>query len=170
MPEPAPINRTDFSWLAGTYWYCPAIFMPALRISGPQLQPVIDQTVWFISGAKDGYFWGTAAALVTPAGHHPHPAMKVDMTFIASATPSKRVHITFVQSSGETTIGTGVLTSACPPSEFEMQMSSTSESGTLTHWARMRQISPKDPEWKDLPGAGISVEAMVGRIPVPSLT
>ena len=33
-----------------------------------------------------------------------------------------------------------------------MQMTSGTPAISLTHWARMREVTPADPEWSSLPG------------------
>ncbi len=155
--------RSDWAWLAGTYWYCPAPCMPALRmLPGNRYERVIDQTVWSITGYADGYFWGVAAALVTAAGSTPDPSAK-------NVTPQGQAHITFVHGDGSTTIGTGVVTAQGEP-RFEMQMSSGAGPVLVVHWAYMQRIEPGDPLWHRLPGAGVSVEYMVGDIAAPSVT
>lgn len=159
--------RADYAWLAGTYWYCAAACMPALRtLPGNRFEPVIDQTVWSIAGYADGYFWGVASALVTPAGSEPDASGKNDMTFFASVTPQGQVHITFVHGDGSTTIGTGSIAGQGEP-RFEMQMSSGAGPVLVVHWAYMLRVTPDDPQWHRLPGAGVSVEAMVGDIAAP---
>ena len=160
--------RSDYAWLAGTYWYCPAPCMPALRtLPGNRFERVVDQTVWAIAGYADGYFWGVASALVTPAGSTPDPSAKNDMTLFASVTPQGQVHITFVHGDGSATIGTGVVTTDGEP-RFEMQMSSGAGPVLVVHWAYMQRIERDDPQWHRLPGAGVSVDAMVGDIAVPT--
>lgn len=161
-------NRSDWRWLEGTYWYCAAACMPAIRTTGSDtFSWVIDQTVWFISGYADGYFWGTCSALLTPVGQTPDASQKQDMTFFASITPQGQVHITFLSSPVSTTIGTGRTVARDGKTAFEMQMSSGPASSLVVHWAYMLQVQPGDPEWDDLPGAGVSVEAMVGDITPP---
>lgn len=161
-------NRSDWKWLAGTYWYCPAQCMPAIQSQrNNTFQWINDQTVWYISGCKDGYFWGVSSTLLTPFGEEPDATNKTDMTFFASITPSGQVHITFVSSARSTTIGTGLMTTYQDEPSFEMQMSSGPGVPLVVHWAYMLQIEPGDPEWMSLPGAGVSVETMVGGLEAP---
>ena len=166
--EMTAATRIDWRWLEGTYWYCPADCMPALRGEGTSAFGwVIDQTVWFISGSRDGYFWGVASALLTKAGEDPDPAAKTDMTFLASLTPEGQVQVTFIRSVASTTVGTGRVTDHQGKPSFEMQMASGPGAVLTVHWAYMMQVCPDDPEWTCLPGAGVSVEYMVGGIEPP---
>lgn len=158
------------SWLAGTYWYCAAETVPAIRTQGKDaLAAVEDQTVWFVSGASQRYFWGVGSALVTPAGQEPEISKKGDFTFYGSITPDGRVHLTFLLSGGQT-IGTGVLVSHDRRVAFEMQMSSGPAASMVVHWAYMLQVEPGDPAWSHLPGTGgASVEDMVGQLTPPEI-
>lgn len=161
-------DRRDWAWLEDTYWYCPASDMPAIRTQpGNTFAAVIDQTVWRISGYRDGYFWGVASTLLTPAGETPDPSGKSDSTFFASITPDGRVHVTFVRSAVSTTVGTGVVRVDGSRAWFSMQMSSGPGNALVVHWAQMLPVMPGDYAWSDLPGAGISVPQMVGDIPLP---
>lgn len=163
LPRPG-----DWSWLEGTYWYCPAECMPAIQAQRDNTFVwTLDQTVWYVSGYEGGYFWGTTSALITPVGDEPDPSSKMDSTFFASVTPEGQVFITFVQSAVSTTTGIGRMTSYRGEPSFAMQMSSGPGVALLTHWAYMLQVTPADPEWESLPGAGISVEEMVGCIEPP---
>ncbi|MEW6732811.1 MAG: hypothetical protein AB1489_15905 [Acidobacteriota bacterium] len=171
MTTTAFTNRSDWKWLEDTYWYCPADCMLATQAKrNNTFEWVIDQTVWYISGYKDGYFWGVTSVLLTPVGDEPDPKSKNDMTFFASITPEGQVHITFVQSAVTTTVGTGRVTVHQGKQSFEMQMSSGPGAGLVVHWAYMMQIEHGDPEWKNLPGVGVSVEDMIGDIEPPKPT
>ncbi len=168
MTTAASANRSDWKWLQGTYWYCPADCMPAIQSQrNNSFAWIIDQTVWHITGYRDGYFWGVAAALITQAGQEPDADDKSDMTFFASITPEGQVHITFVPSAVSTTVGTGRMTTHQGKPSFEMQMSSGPGLALVVHWAYMMQVAPGDPAWENLPGAGVSVEDMVGDITPP---
>jgi hypothetical protein len=162
-------NRSDWKWLEGTYWYCAADSMPAVQGQGTHsFGWVIDQTVWFITGYWDGYFWGVASVLLTKAGETPDPAGKKDMTFLASITPEGQVYIAFIRSAVASTVGTGRMTSHQEKPSFEMQMSSGPGAAVTLHWAYMMQVRPGDPEWTCLPGTGVSVESMVSGIEPPA--
>ncbi|HEX4965682.1 MAG TPA: hypothetical protein VF173_33030 [Thermoanaerobaculia bacterium] len=110
------------------------------------------------------YFWGVASTLLTQPGETPDPAGKKDMTFLASTTPDGQVQVTFIRSAVSDTVGTGRVTTRQEKPSFEMQMSSGPGAALTVHWAFMVQVRPGDPEWTCLPGAGVSVEAMVGDI------
>jgi len=46
------------SWLTDTYWYVPALYLPALlaiNSSEPRIVTVQDQTVWHITSCSNGY-------------------------------------------------------------------------------------------------------------------
>lgn len=161
-------TRGDWRWLEGTYWYCEADCMPALRTRGTTaFEWVVDQTVWHVTGYRDGYFWGVASVLLTPAGEPPDASRKTDMTFFASVTPQGQVHVSFVTSARATTTGTGRITTRGGRTVFEMQMASGPGAALVLHWAYMAQVTPADPAWTHLPGAGVSVEEMVGGITPP---
>jgi len=162
-------NNSNLDWLENTYWYCPTEYMPAIQTqSETSFEQVIDQTVWHITGCNNGYFWGVCSALITPKNQQPNPDNKEDMTIFGSITPDGQVHITFIHNALSTTIGTGQLSKHQNQQSFEMQMSTGPTFNMAVHWAFMMQISPDDPEWECLPGAGVSVEYMVGDIPAPS--
>jgi hypothetical protein len=163
-----PEARGDWKWLEGTYWYCPAECLRAIRSQRRNaFDWYLDQTVWNITGYEGGYFWGVASVLLTPDGEEPNAEHKTDSTFLASITPAGQVHITFI-TGVSTTIGAGELTTHRGAPSFAMQMSTGPSSAMVVHWAYMLQVKPGDPEWNKLPGAEISVEAMVGDIEAPN--
>lgn len=173
-----PANRTDWNWLADTYWYCARECTPAIqKLPDNEFKWVIDQTVWHITGYRDGYFWGVASALLSrPGSDTPSAAemkQKSNMTFYASVTPQGQVHITFIQEQDgntSTTIGLGEMTERQNQTAFEMQMSSGSGEILTAHWAYMLQVTPEDPEWKELPGANLSVPEMLHGTEAPSVS
>ena len=59
MPE---TNGTSWNFLANIHWYVTLPDLPALQFSTSNdlLTWQSDQTVWYISGYKNGYFWGVA--------------------------------------------------------------------------------------------------------------
>ena len=160
----------DVAWLVGTYWYCAAETVPAIRTqSRTSLEAVQDQTVWWITGARYGYFWGAGSALITPAGQVPDVASKGDFTFYGSITPDGRVHITFFLPGGST-VGTGILVGHAGRVAFEMQMSSGNPNSLVVHWAFMLQVAPGDPVWNSLPGTnGASVDDMISDLEEPQV-
>lgn len=160
----------DVAWLIGTYWYCAAETVPAIRTqSRTSLEAVQDQTVWWITGARHGYFWGAGSALVTPAGQVPDVAQKGDFTFYGSITPDGRVHITFFLPAGST-VGTGILVVHHGQVAFEMQMSSGNPNSLVVHWAYMLQVTSSDPAWNDLPGTqGATMEDLLVGLEAPQV-
>jgi hypothetical protein len=88
----ATVNR--WSWLADTYWYVPTSNLAALLFDSTAgtLRPVSDQTVFQITGYRDGYFWGNAVTQLgssSPSGS----------SMVGSVTPQGRVLLTFTQTS-----------------------------------------------------------------------
>jgi hypothetical protein len=94
-----------WSWLAGTYWYVPAPNSPAVLYApgSRALAPVLDQTVFQITGYANGYFWGVS---VTQLGS----GTPVSSTMIGSVTPEGRVLLNFTQvnESSEPTVTQGI--------------------------------------------------------------
>ncbi len=155
---------SQWSWLQNTYWYVLPENTPALQFAPGEntLAWVIDQTVWHISGFRNGYLWGVSATAILDSTES--SVKPVCFSMLGSITPEGRVYITFipcgVSSSGQATVGIG---SAVPHGDqwsLEMQMS-TGSGKTTAHWAYMTQVKPDDPSWKSLPGVGISVPQML---------
>ncbi|MEK6376166.1 MAG: glycosyltransferase [Acidobacteriota bacterium] len=98
-----PQTNSTWDWLAGTYWYVPAENLLAYlsRPSSQQVDPIDDQTVFYISDCRNGYFWcQTAVQLgdqertcyflfgsVSPLGN-------VLLTFTSSANSSAQATVT----------------------------------------------------------------------------
>jgi hypothetical protein len=149
------VNR--WSWLANTYWYVPAMNLPALlyNSSTGTLTPVSDQTVFQITGYREGYFWGKA---VTQLGS----SSASTSTMIGSVTPEGQVLLTFTQtstnSSPSVTEGFGKMQRKFGQWTMENQMfTSPNETLQIGHWAYMLQTRPRMPSWNSLPSAGVSV-------------
>ncbi|MDR3633175.1 MAG: hypothetical protein P4L84_05010 [Isosphaeraceae bacterium] len=146
-----------WSWLAGTYWYVPTSNLSAVLYSSTTgtLAAVKDQTVFEITGYRDGYFWGktvTQLGSSTPSGS----------SMIGSVTPEGRVLLTFTQTSGGSspsiTQGIGVMQRKFGQWTMENQMfTSPSQTLQIGHWAYMVQTHPGLPSWNSLPSAGVSV-------------
>jgi hypothetical protein len=146
-----------WSWLANTYWYVPPMNLPALlyNSSTGTLIPVTDQTVFHITGYREGYFWGKA---VTQLGS----SAASTSTMIGSVTPEDQVLLTFTQtstnSSPSITEGFGKMQRKFGQWTMENQMfTSPSETLQIGHWAYMLQTRPGMPSWNSLPSAGVSV-------------
>jgi hypothetical protein len=146
-----------WSWLANTYWYVPkpnvpsVIFLPTTQT----LVPLSDQTVFHITGYRDGYFWGVS---VTQLG--PLPA--ADSSLIGTVTPEGRVLLLFTpmdDSSGPTiTEGIGQMTRKFGQWTMENQMfTSPNGQAQVGHWAYMVRTNPALPSWRSLPAVGVSV-------------
>jgi hypothetical protein len=164
-----------WQWLAGTYWYVPAVSLLAPLFSRNRKRPMwlSDQTVWQIMGYKNGYFWGYAAVRMEPAAGG-ESAQPVAQVLTASVTPEGNVHMTFmpVKSSGGSpgNVGIGHMRWGDGAWTAQMQMSSTpSDDALLLHWANMVQCGPGDAAWQQLPGTSQSVPAFLesAGLPVP---
>ncbi len=157
LSEPAEAaNTARWKWLKGTTWIVPSNNLLAYVYSPAEnrLVPVSDQTVYTITGYRNGYFWGRTAAQL---GDN-------DVTcksLVASVTPEGKVFLTFTDypySEGvEPTIGTGTMTQKNGKWTMQNQMSTGSASAQVGHWAYMVQARPGSAEWRSLPGVGTSV-------------
>jgi hypothetical protein len=145
------VTPARWSWIEGTYWYVPTANLPAtiFNPSSGALVPILDQTVYHVTGYRNGYFWGPTVSQFgssTPSGS----------SLVGSVTPEGRVLLSFTASSGDTQ-GFGSMTRKHGQWTMENQMF-TSSSGTLVgHWAYMVQTRPGMKSWKSLPSAGVSV-------------
>lgn len=164
---------SDWSWLADTYWYVPEESLPVLQLDPSQntLTWLVDQTVWHVTGYREGYFWGISVTLLRDAGEalpRQGPGSKPkQFTMLGSITPEGRVHLTFISSqSGSATIGIGRAVPHQKGWSLEMQMSSGDRRETA-HWAYMLQTRPGEPAWDSLPGVGLSVPQMLEDCEVP---
>ena len=169
-------NPVTWSWLTDTYWYVPPANLPALRYGEDDntLAWLVDQTVWHLTGYRDGYFWGVCATLLRNAGEAAPErgpgSQPRSFTMLGSITPEGRVHITFLPGSrGSATIGLGRTVPHGTEWSFEMQMSSGSSQQPTLHWAYMIQVRPGDPAWDSLPGVGLSVSEMLEGLEPPEL-
>jgi hypothetical protein len=171
-------DARDFSWLEGTYWYVPAADLPAMQYDAARntLAWIVDQTVWHITGYRDGYFWGVCSVLIHDADadvpSRGRGAQPTGLALLGSITPEGNVHLTFVPDAALTsrsaTIGIGRAVEHDGSIALAMQMST----GTLertAHWAYMMQTKPGDPSWDALPGMGVSVPEMLDGMDPPQL-
>ena len=156
------LNRMNNKWdfLTGTYWYVPEQYLPATQMGGNDTEPImsIDQTVWQITGASNGYFWGNCAALFYPEVETPgEPSGK---RMIGSVTPDGKVQISFmlINESGiaMSVSGWGKMVKLNDAWTFEMQMASGT-TDIYSHWAFMYSTSLEEPSWNKLPGVDYSV-------------
>ena len=157
----------DWTWLADTYWMVLAPDLPALNFSprGDALSWVVDQTVWHISGTRDGYLWGVASVLMTDPGDAPsgRRARPQHLSLLGTVTPSAQVQLTFIPSDvpADATTGLGRLVHQTDGWGFEMQMSTDRLRARVLHYATMVQTRPGEPAWDALPGIGLSVPQML---------
>lgn len=178
MTDQADFKRSDWRWLQDTYWYVLPANLPALQLNSDNdlLTWVIDQTVWHITGYRNGYFWGVSATLILKdrekMAQHGPGSQPVCFTMLGTITPEGRIHLTFIRdpkfSSGAPTIGIGRAVPYQNDWRLEMQMSSGAGEQTA-HWAYMARVQPDDPSWESLPGVGLSVPEMLSRCEPPQL-
>ena len=134
----APTVRR-WSWLADTYWYVPTRNLPAVLFNSSTgtLAPVNDQTVFQITGYREGYFWGKT---VTQLGS----SSASSSSLVGSVTPQGRVLLTFTAtsstSSPSVTEGYGTMQRKAGQWTMENQMftrpARRSRSGTGRTWSR----------------------------------
>jgi hypothetical protein len=174
MAASVPPDPSTWNWLADTFWCVPAANLPALGFDDGDgtLTWRVDQTVWHITGYREGYFWGVSATLLRDAGEaaaERGPASKpMGYSMLGSITPEGRVYLTFVPvSTGSTTTGIGRAVPYRGEWSLEMQMTSGSSGQTMAHWAHMVRVRPGDPEWDSLPGFGGSVPEMLEGLEPP---
>jgi hypothetical protein len=146
----------DWRWLKGTTWYVPASGLPAYLYVPDQNQliPVKDQTVYMITGYRNGYFWGRTAAKLSSGE-------TACSSLVGSVTPEGSVYLTFntfpYMEGAEPTVGIGKMTIKTGKWSMLNQMSTGSGSVQVGHWAYMLQTYPEASSWSSLPGVGMSV-------------
>lgn len=163
-------TSSHWSWLANTYWYVPSSNVPAVVLdttnpTSPAVLPLADQTVFHITGFRDGYFWGVTVAQLGASA----PSSS---SMVGSVTPEGRVLLLFSpvgSSSGATmTEGIGRMVQEYGQWTMENQMftspgdQSSGESLDLGHWAYMVQTRPGLASWDSLPFVGVSVPQFLG--------
>lgn len=155
LPASADTVR-DWNWLNGTTWIVPPTGLAAYVYSPAQNQlvPVQDQTVYTITGYRDGYFWGRTA---TKLGNGPVTCKAL----VGSMTPEGSIYLTFTDQpatdGATTTIGIGNMVRKGYQWTMANQMSTGSSSAQVGHWAYMVQSRPGSASWYSLPGVGVSV-------------
>jgi hypothetical protein len=154
---PADANTVlDWRWLNGTTWYVPTSGLPAYIYTPLQntITPVQDQTVYTITGYRNGYFWGRTAGQV---GTNDISCMSL----VGSVTPEGSIYLTFTpfpfSPGDEPTIGVGTMVRKSGKWTMQNQMSTGTPSLQLGHWAYMVQTNPDSASWSSLPGVGVSV-------------
>ncbi len=157
----------DQKWqhLENSYWFVPVPYLPALQMNAEDTEPtfMIDQTVWQITGYRDGYFWGNCAALIYEKGTTPANPPE-GKKLVGTITPEGQVLITFMSISeigaAQAIQGWGKMMKKDGRWVFEMQMSS-GVTYLVAHWADMALTQPGDPSWEQLPGTDYSVPAFL---------
>lgn len=155
LPASAASVR-DWNWLSGTTWYVPPsglpayIYTPSLNV----LTPVQDQTVYTITGYRNGYFWGRTA---TKLGDGAIGCKSL----VGSVTPEGSIYLNFTTfpytQDISPTIGIGTMERKGNQWTMANQMSSGSSSAQIGHWAYMLQTRPGSASWYSLPGVNMSV-------------
>ncbi|MDG3006527.1 hypothetical protein [Paludisphaera mucosa] len=162
--KPSP-TASRWGWLANTYWYVPTANLPATIFdpASGSLVPVLDQTVYHISGYRNGYFWGETVSQIGPGS----PASSA---LVGSVTPQGRVLLSFTSSTGVVQ-GYGEMTRQHGQWTMENQMFTTTSSGTqIGHWAYMVQTRPGMKSWASLPSVGVSVPTFLANYSGPTPT
>ncbi len=153
-----------WSWLAGTYWIVPSPNLPAVLFnpSTQRLAPVSDQTVYHITGYREGYFWGKN---VTQLGDNAVSCSSL----IGSVTPEGQVLLLFTIDNNDGTVtlqqGVGTMVQKGKKKRKEWTMLNQTGTASFAHWAYMIQSKPGDESWDSLPGVGISVESFLNQCP-----
>ena len=155
-------DASRWSWLGegqGTYWYVPERYLPAVRwdTDDPSSYAFLsDQTVWHIQNYQSGYFFGPVVVKF-------EGVPRLCQFMIGSVTPNGNVYIAFnsVQTvpvgTPSITVGTGQMTKRNSEWMFNMQMASGSAQTQVAHWAFMRQCTPDQNCWSELPGVELSI-------------
>jgi len=152
---------SQWNFLAGTFWYVPITFLPAVQMSATETTPtfMIDQTVWQITGYRDGYFWGNCAALLYEEGTTP-VADPEAFRIVGTVTPEGNVLMSFMPinqlGASMSTTGWGRIKKEQGSLVFEMQMAS-GMTELAAHWAYMDQTKEGEASWEKLPGTDYSV-------------
>lgn len=161
----ANAESSDWKWLKDTYWYVPKSGLPTMVFDGDteQLRTVSDQTVYHISGYRNGYFWGKTVVKLGTA-----PASCLSL--LGSVTPEGRLLLTFtpVDPNATSSITQGIGEMQLQPDvgwTMENQMSSGPARLQVNHWAYMHQTKPGKRSWNVLPSANVSVQELLAECP-----
>jgi hypothetical protein len=161
---PGP-TASRWAWLTNTYWYVPNPNLSAVVFdpSTGALASVQDQTVYHISGYRNGYFWGET---VTQLGQ----SAPTSSALVGSVTPQGRLLLSFT-SSGNSITGYGVMTRKAGGWTMENQMFSITSDAQVGHWAYMVQTRPGMRSWASLPAVNVSVPTFLSNynasVPTP---
>jgi hypothetical protein len=160
--NPPPATPQRWKWLANTYWYVPKANLPA-TIYDPgtgAIIPIRDQTVYHITGYRNGYFWGETVFKFGPSA----PSSS---SLIGSVTPEGRILLSFHSTSGVTTQGYGEMTRKRGRWTMENQMFTSSNGTEIGHWAYMVQTRPGMKSWRSLPFVKVSVPTFLSNYSAP---
>jgi len=158
------VTARRWAWLENTYWYVPARNLRAVVFdpSSNALAPVSDQTVYHITGYREGYFWGKC---VTQLGS----GSASGSSLVGSVTPQGKILLSFTSndssSSPSVTLGYGVMQRKAGGWTMENQMFTSPDSSVqIGHWAYMVQTRPGLRSWRSLPGSGLSVPDFLNQV------
>jgi hypothetical protein len=148
-----------WAWLQDTSWYVPHQNLPAIEfdLATQELQVVTDQTVFYIAGYTDGYFWGKTVVQLTAS-----PRLCLHM--VGSVTPEGHLHLTFTANlpgvpPALTPKTTGIGNMRWLQGAWKMELQMTTGLNTLvTHWAYMTQCQEGEPCMQRLPGVQSSLQ------------
>lgn len=154
-----------WQWLADTYWIVPPKGLPAILFNAGngKIAPVQDQTVYHITGYRDGYFWGETVAQYSNSGTPSSAAI------IGSVTPEGKLMLNFVSPSG-VTMGIGTMTFKRGAWTMENQMFTGTDTNRIGHWAYMVQTKPGSKSFNNLPFVNVSVPTFLSNYNLPKPT
>ncbi len=160
-------QRQDFTprrwqWLANTYWIVSPKGLPAIIFNSETgiIAPVQDQTVYHITGYRDGYFWGQTVAQYSSSGAPSSAAL------VGSVTPEGKLMLNFVSPTG-VTMGIGSMTFKRGAWTMENQMFTGTDTSRIGHWAYMVQTRPGMKSFKSLPFVNVSVPTFLSNYNLP---
>lgn len=150
-----------WQWLSNTYWYVPQSGLNAIVFEpdNGSIIPVKDQTLYHISGYRDGYFWGETVAQYGDGA-------PMSASLIGSVTPQGKLLLSF-NSGDSITQGIGTMTLKHGRWTMENQMFTGTASGQVGHWAYMVQTRPGTRTWNSLPFVNESVPSFLSNYNLP---
>ena len=161
-------TRQTWEHLRNTYWYVTQADLPALQFSASdnQLGWQGDQTVWHLTGYKNGYFWGACAtAMFAHDTRNNGTPPKVQRTrIVGTVTAEGHVLMNFVRDTGlqeSMVTAYGNMVQVDAQWAFQMQMSTSAAGKQVLHWANMQQTRPGEDSFLKLPGVQYSVPEML---------
>jgi len=150
-----------WNWLADTYWNVPNRGLQAIMftISTGEIVKIPDQTVYHISGYKNGYFWGETVAQYGDNA-------PVCSAVIGNVTPEGKVLLSY-DTGTSITQAIGVMNRKHGQWTMENQMFTGSASTQVGHWAYMVQTKPGMKSWNSLPSVNQSVPTFLSNYTLP---